>query len=131
QAEDGIRERNVTGVKTCALPILENINSIKATASTIFAQLRYRIPLSTPVVAESINNTVTIAMTIKLVVKVSGIPSNVKLNPDVICFAPSPSEVAIPKTVANTANVSIAPPQAPLDLSPINGAKAELIKAGA
>src|SRR5699024_11967791 len=25
QAEDGIRDRNVTGVQTCALPILENM----------------------------------------------------------------------------------------------------------
>src|SRR5699024_12160717 len=25
QAEDGIRDRNVTGVQTCALPILENL----------------------------------------------------------------------------------------------------------
>src|SRR5699024_313883 len=27
QAEDGIRDRNVTGVQTCALPILNNIDS--------------------------------------------------------------------------------------------------------
>src|SRR5699024_1971915 len=110
---------------------IENIKNIKAIASTMFAQLKYLIPRSTPVVAESINKTVTIAITIKLVINVSGIPSNVKLNPDVICLAPSPSEVAIPNTVAKTANVSIAPPQAPLERSPIKGAKAELINAGA
>ena len=28
QAEDGIRDRNVTGVQTCALPILESIENI-------------------------------------------------------------------------------------------------------
>src|SRR5699024_12133137 len=29
QAEDGIRDRNVTGVQTCALPILENAVSME------------------------------------------------------------------------------------------------------
>src|SRR5699024_12007490 len=29
QAEDGIRDRNVTGVQTCALPILKSRESIK------------------------------------------------------------------------------------------------------
>src|SRR5699024_11286563 len=28
QAEDGIRERNVTGVQTCALPILRDVRNI-------------------------------------------------------------------------------------------------------
>src|SRR5699024_11234606 len=30
QAEDGIRQRNVTGVQTCALPILANDSTVKA-----------------------------------------------------------------------------------------------------
>src|SRR5699024_11235406 len=40
QAEDGIRDRNVTGVQTCALPILEKSKSVQATirASTIHAR---------------------------------------------------------------------------------------------
>src|SRR5699024_11650152 len=29
QAEDGIRDRNVTGVQTCALPIFENIRVVE------------------------------------------------------------------------------------------------------
>src|SRR5699024_11964602 len=29
QAEDGIRDRNVTGVQTCALPILKNANKAR------------------------------------------------------------------------------------------------------
>src|SRR5699024_11929721 len=33
QAEDGIRDRNVTGVKTCALPILPSGVTAKLTAS--------------------------------------------------------------------------------------------------
>src|SRR5699024_11260610 len=39
QAEDGIRDRNVTGVQTCALPILEmfqNAEFWQATWNTIF-----------------------------------------------------------------------------------------------
>src|SRR5699024_9723209 len=58
-------------------------------------------------------------------------PSNVKLSPEVICFAPSPKDVAIPNTVAKTASVSIPIPIRPFTRSPSNGAKVELINAGA
>src|SRR5699024_11319916 len=34
QAEDGIRDRNVTGVQTCALPIYENIKACALTSLT-------------------------------------------------------------------------------------------------
>src|SRR5699024_11966941 len=33
QAEDGIRDRNVTGVQTCALPIFASISSLKPTVA--------------------------------------------------------------------------------------------------
>src|SRR5699024_11884147 len=47
QAEDGIRDRNVTGVQTCALPILRNYASLenehKATlVSAILLALKYQ-----------------------------------------------------------------------------------------
>src|SRR5699024_11316901 len=34
QAEDGIRDRNVTGVQTCALPILSGDRHVAVTAAT-------------------------------------------------------------------------------------------------
>src|SRR5699024_11778029 len=40
QAEDGIRDRNVTGVQTCALPILENF------VTTLGGYIANLIPMS-------------------------------------------------------------------------------------
>src|SRR5699024_11337490 len=37
QAEDGIRDRNVTGVQTCALPISTTTPSVMTTSGTIAA----------------------------------------------------------------------------------------------
>src|SRR5699024_12151663 len=37
QAEDGIRDRNVTGVQTCALPILKNLARLDVDMVTIHA----------------------------------------------------------------------------------------------
>src|SRR5699024_12188589 len=34
QAEDGIRDRNVTGVQTCALPISRRASPVRSTSST-------------------------------------------------------------------------------------------------
>src|SRR5699024_11823805 len=36
QAEDGIRDRNVTGVQTCALPILTGFGSVEALVFDMF-----------------------------------------------------------------------------------------------
>src|SRR5699024_3967289 len=108
-----------------------NTKSINAIARTTLNQLKYRIPRSTPVVVENINSTVTTKMTRRFIINVSANPSNVTLSPEVICFAPSPKDVAIPNTVAKTANVSIAIPNQPFTRLPSNGAKVELIKAGA
>src|SRR5699024_272345 len=54
QAEDGIRDRNVTGVQTCALPILEVIQ--EAIASTM--PVPEKTPTSTPA-ARTIETTPT------------------------------------------------------------------------
>src|SRR5699024_11527246 len=35
QAEDRIRDRNVTGVQTCALPILQRLNNLKPASQRI------------------------------------------------------------------------------------------------
>src|SRR5699024_12770054 len=40
QAEDGIRDRNVTGVQTCALPIFRTTASIPTSPSTAASALR-------------------------------------------------------------------------------------------
>src|SRR5699024_7602591 len=108
-----------------------NTKSINAIARTTLNQLKYRIPRSTPVVVENINITVTTKITSRFIINLSENPSNVKLNPKVISFDPNPKDVAITNTVARTANVSIAVPNPPFTRLPSNGAKVELIKAGA
>ena len=42
QAEDGIRDRNVTGVQTCALPILYHENT-KPYKETIKGKIKYQL----------------------------------------------------------------------------------------
>src|SRR5437868_8861946 len=54
QAEDGIRDRNVTGVQTCALPILRSFASGAASVAAAFGGLGYwAIPLG-PLVGQII-----------------------------------------------------------------------------
>src|SRR5699024_11809006 len=45
QAEDGIRDRNVTGVQTCALPILNRMFWIKFRKNLFFKQTKKVISL--------------------------------------------------------------------------------------
>src|SRR5699024_11700214 len=47
QAEDGIRDRNVTGVQTCALPISDPIVDLhhKDIMSTVLPELYYQFPI--------------------------------------------------------------------------------------
>src|SRR5207249_10212908 len=42
QAEDGIRDRNVTGVQTCALPISRSSTRIRAEERVLMANPEYR-----------------------------------------------------------------------------------------
>src|SRR5699024_11225358 len=44
QAEDGIRDRNVTGVQTCALPILFSISFTTSSFSYILFNFEYTYP---------------------------------------------------------------------------------------
>src|SRR5699024_2725735 len=48
QAEDGIRDRNVTGVQTCALPILASPNKRRSTLRPDFRSRGSSIPLAQP-----------------------------------------------------------------------------------
>src|SRR5207249_6784301 len=44
QAEDGIRDRNVTGVQTCALPILRARLRLRADGGRVLYQRPHRLP---------------------------------------------------------------------------------------
>src|SRR6266513_3803145 len=46
QAEDGIRDRNVTGVQTCALPILDTVLRGQVLFGTDWPMLRYERALA-------------------------------------------------------------------------------------
>src|SRR5699024_12008897 len=48
QAEDGIRDRNVTGVQTCALPILDELGIICAITRAIPAAIIPALPTDAP-----------------------------------------------------------------------------------
>lgn len=63
------------------------------------------------------------------VTKLFGILVNCEMPP-LICAVPNPREVATPKTVANTASVSIVVPRGPRTRSPIRGSNAALIVPG-
>src|SRR5699024_8123351 len=49
QAEDGIRDRNVTGVQTCALPIMRRVEAALTAAAVRFTQRGDHIQASCPV----------------------------------------------------------------------------------
>src|SRR5699024_11457284 len=56
QAEDGIRDRNVTGVQTCALPILKSeIYNYEETSKIYFADNKYMGDITAPLQREEIN----------------------------------------------------------------------------
>src|SRR5699024_11802489 len=44
QAEDGIRDRNVTGVQTCALPILYYCNNLRSTFCRVVTVVQFSNP---------------------------------------------------------------------------------------
>src|SRR5437868_8842095 len=55
QAEDGIRDRNVTGVQTCALPISFGIDSVIELFSAAVLLWRLRIEASGTATSEHVN----------------------------------------------------------------------------
>src|SRR5699024_3930238 len=91
--------------------------SINAIASTMFVLLRYLIPLFNPVMAEVINNTVTIMIMTSSSVK-DGLMSKTYDKPPLIGMAANARDVATPNTVAKTTTVSIIVSSGPLTLSP-------------
>ena len=70
------------------------------------------MPLPTPETAERMNSTVRTAMIVSAMTFDSPVPQR-KLRPLLICCAPRPSEVAVPKSVAMIARMSIALPIGP------------------
>src|SRR5690606_40302009 len=58
QAEDGIRDFHVTGVQTCALPILREPGPVFGTGSTRYAFARY----ASQAVRRSVQTTVQVAV---------------------------------------------------------------------
>lgn len=95
-------------------------------ASTILKFDRYWMPLPTPEMADRMNARVSTAMT-PMITSIPGsstIPE--ALSPAPICIAPSPSEQAVPKTVATIEAASMNLPSQPAArLSPIRGMNAE------
>src|SRR5699024_1600799 len=68
QAEDGIRNRNVTGVQTCALPILIIVLTFCSTSSTTLAGLQKVNFAPASVVEEVLQNVSTIISTTRFTV---------------------------------------------------------------
>jgi hypothetical protein len=83
----------------------------------MFVLLRCLIPLCTPVTAETTKQRVSTAM-IEIARPVDVSTSQTKFSPLLICNAPSPSDVALPKRVAKMAKESIALPIGPFTRSP-------------
>ena len=74
-----------------------------------------------PVTAETTKQPVSTQITRSARATPSAVPSKTLSSPPVICRAPSPSEVADPKSVAKIATTSIALPGARPAASPISG----------
>jgi hypothetical protein len=98
-------------------------------ASTMLPLLSHWMPFSTPDTAERTNNEVSTRITRTASTSVWSTPHR-KFRPLLICRAPSPSDAALPNSVARTASVSIDLPTGPSTRSPINGRNAELIRFG-
>ena len=79
-----------------------------------------RIPRATPVTAESVA-AAEMTTTRTIWVTSAGSTPNRTPSPTAICRAPSPSEVATPKTAPNTARRSTPCPIGPWIRSPISG----------
>src|SRR5699024_11376213 len=56
QAEDGIRDRNVTGVQTCALPISPATTYLNDSSLLIIGSMLYNVPVPVPRVISLIDN---------------------------------------------------------------------------
>jgi hypothetical protein len=98
-----------------------------ATASTMLVFDKYWMPRCTPLAAETMNAMVSKTMMPTANDVDFGISYN-WLSPELICRAPSPSDVADPNRVAKIAKVSMARPAPPSDRLPNKGKKAELIR---
>jgi hypothetical protein len=96
-------------------------------ASPMFVLLSHWMPLCTPETAESTNAAVRTAMI------ATAIPFEIETSqrmfmPPLIWSAPSPSDVALPNSVAKIARPSIARPIGPSTRSPSSGRNAVLIR---
>src|SRR5699024_11699079 len=58
QAEDGIRDRNVTGVQTCALPILKAVQEMQKSNVEELNQINNEISTSMTNIKRNLNETV-------------------------------------------------------------------------
>jgi hypothetical protein len=95
----------------------------------MFRLLRNCTPLPTPETAERMKNTVRTAMIASATPVDSPVPQR-KFSPLLICCAPRPSEVAVPKSVAMMARMSMVRPAGPWTALPMSGSKALEIRMG-
>ena len=90
-------------------PVKKKINKRKNKATNMFNRLKKRTPFFKPVMTDIVAiKVITIIITIW--VKIPELIPVKKFNPDAICLAPKPNEVAKPKRVATTAIISIITP---------------------
>src|SRR5437868_15489041 len=71
QAEDGIRDRNVTGVQTCALPIFAALGWVADTQTRVVSDVRDLVPGNLKALkdAETLQNTTNVSGEIDVMVR--------------------------------------------------------------
>lgn len=118
-------------VKVCRMKTVGPTTNRKNTSSPAAIALpldSHLMPFSMPLMAERMKHTVSTAMTVMAAPRPPPSIPNTAPRPPVICRAPRPSEVAVPKTVANSEMMSMVRPGPPRIRLPSSGRKQELIR---